>query len=55
MIKPIGAIAVIFMCTCVAWAILGTTIFSHTGSADASLYGRVAPSWGAARTITSGN
>jgi inner membrane protein involved in colicin E2 resistance len=47
MIKRIGAIVVIFLCTSVAWAILGTTIFSRTNGAGASLYGRVASSWGA--------
>lgn len=47
MIKRIGAIVVIFLCTSVAWAILGTTIFSRTNSAGTSLYGRVASSWGA--------
>ena len=47
MIKRISAIVVIFLCTSVAWAILGTTIFSRTDSAGASLYGRVASTWGA--------
>ena len=47
MIKRITAIVVIFVCTSIAWAILGSTIFSRTNSAGASLYGRVASSWGA--------
>lgn len=47
MIKRISAILAIFLCTSAAWAILGTTIFSRTDSAGASLYGRVASSWGA--------
>lgn len=47
MIKRICAIVLIFLCTSVAWAILGTTIFARTDSAGATLYGRVASSWGA--------
>jgi inner membrane protein involved in colicin E2 resistance len=47
MIKRIGAIVVIFLCTSVAWAVLGSTIFVRTDSAGSTLYGRVASSWGA--------
>src|SRR3979411_1223688 len=47
MIKRIGAIAFIFLCTTVAWAILGTTIFQRTYSSDSSSEGRVASTWGA--------
>ncbi|MSP41036.1 MAG: hypothetical protein EXR70_21305 [Deltaproteobacteria bacterium] len=47
MSKQIGAIVVIFMCTAVAWSVLGTTIFSRTYSFDESLKGRVASIWGA--------
>jgi inner membrane protein involved in colicin E2 resistance len=47
MIKRILAIGLIFVCTSVAWAILGATIFSRTSSAGASLSGRVSSSWGA--------
>src|ERR1700690_4021822 len=47
MIKRICAIVVIFLCTSLAWAILGTTIFSRSESAGSSLYGRVASTWGA--------
>jgi inner membrane protein involved in colicin E2 resistance len=46
MIKRISAIVLILVCTSVAWAILGTTIFARTESAGSSLYGRVASSWG---------
>lgn len=46
MIKRIAAIILIFIFTCIAWAILGTAIFARTGSAGSSLYGRVASSWG---------
>jgi len=47
MIKRIVAIVFIFLCTSVAWAILGTTIFYRTNSADSSLSNRVASTWGA--------
>jgi inner membrane protein involved in colicin E2 resistance len=47
MIRRIGAIVMIFLCTSVAWAILGATIFSRTNSAGTTLYGRVASTWGA--------
>ena len=47
MIKRICTMVMIFLCTSAAWAILGTTIFSRTNSADSTLYGRVASTWGA--------
>src|SRR5690349_21966736 len=47
MIKRIAAIIVIFVCTAIAWAILGSTIFSRTYSAESGLSGRVASTWGA--------
>ena len=47
MFKRIAAIGFIFLCTAVAWAILGATIFSRTYSSDANLKDRVASSWGA--------
>ena len=47
MTKHIIAIALIFICTTVAWSILGTTIFSRTYSFDESLKGRVISIWGA--------
>jgi inner membrane protein involved in colicin E2 resistance len=50
MIKRIAALAFIFACTSVAWAILGTTIFSRTySSASDDLKSRVASSWGTAQ------
>jgi inner membrane protein involved in colicin E2 resistance len=49
-IKRIAAIAFIFVCTTVAWMILGGTIFSRTYSADQRLEGRVASSWGTTQT-----
>jgi len=47
MFKRIAAITLIFLCTAVAWAILGSTIFSRTYSAESGLAGRVASTWGA--------
>ena len=47
MTKRIIAIAFIFLCTSVAWAILGGTIFSRTYSLDAIAEDRVASTWGA--------
>ena len=47
MIKRIAAIVFIFLCTAVAWAILGATIFQRTYSSDSSSESRVASTWGA--------
>jgi len=47
MIKRIAAIAFIFLCTTIAWAILGATIFQRTYSSDSSSESRVAATWGA--------
>ena len=47
MFKRIAAIGLIFVCTAFAWAILGTSIFSRTNSAESGLSGRVASTWGA--------
>src|SRR5258705_838170 len=46
MTKRIFAIAFIFVCTSVAWAILGGTIFSRTYSLDEIAENRVASTWG---------
>lgn len=46
MTKRIIAIAFIFICTSVAWVILGGTIFSRTYSLDAVAENRVASTWG---------
>src|SRR6266511_2307709 len=46
MTKRIIAIALIFICTSVAWAILGGTIFSRTYSLDSIAENRVASTWG---------
>jgi inner membrane protein involved in colicin E2 resistance len=47
MTKRIIAIAFIFICTSIAWAILGGTIFSRTYSLDEIAENRVASTWGA--------
>lgn len=46
MTKRITAIAFIFVCTSVAWAILGGTVFSRTYDSAASSNDRVASTWG---------
>jgi len=47
MFKRIAAITAIFVCTAIAWAILGSTIFYRTYNAQSGLSGRVASTWGA--------
>jgi inner membrane protein involved in colicin E2 resistance len=47
MIKRIAAITFIFLCTAVAWVILGTTIFERTYDSGSSSDSRVASTWGA--------
>jgi inner membrane protein involved in colicin E2 resistance len=46
MIRRIAAISFIFLCTTIAWMILGGTIFQRTYSADSNLASAVASSWG---------
>ena len=47
MVKRIVAIGFIWLCTAIAWAILGSTIFYRTYSSDTQqLRARVASSWG---------
>ena len=46
MTKRIIAIAFIFVCTSVAWVILGGTIFSRTYDSDSVSQDRVASTWG---------
>lgn len=50
MIKRIAALTFIFVCTTVAWVILGATIFARTYSADDRLENKVASSWGSSQT-----
>src|SRR5438067_3873292 len=47
MIKRIAAITFIFLCTAVAWAILGATIFERTYDSGSSSDSRVTSTWGA--------
>lgn len=49
MTKRILAIVFIFICTSVAWAILGGTIFSRTYSLDEISHNKVASTWGTAQ------
>jgi hypothetical protein len=43
----IAALLFIFLCTTIAWAILGSTIFSRTYTARPELKGKVESTWGA--------
>ncbi len=49
MIRRIVAIVFIFICTAIAWMILGTTISLRTGSSHEQLQGHVASTWGTAQ------
>jgi inner membrane protein involved in colicin E2 resistance len=49
MIKRIAAITFIFLCTAVAWAILGATIFDRTYNSGNSSVSSVASTWGASQ------
>ncbi len=49
MVKRILAIIAIFACSCVAWMILGTSIYLRTENAGSVLSGRVASTWGEAQ------
>ena len=49
MLKRILAIVAIFACTCVAWMILGTSIYLRTENAGSELSSRVASTWGTAQ------
>lgn len=46
MTKRIIAIAFIYLCTTVAWMILGATLFERSQSSDQRLRGRVSSTWG---------
>ena len=53
MVKRIGALVFIFVCTSIAWAILGSTILERTYSPlSGELKSRVAASWGTAQKQT---
>ena len=45
--KRIAAIAFIYVCTSIGWAILGSTIFVRSQAFDSELRGRVVSLWGA--------
>jgi inner membrane protein involved in colicin E2 resistance len=47
MTKRIVAIGLIYMCTAIAWAILGNTVSVRSESSDSTLRGAVASLWGA--------
>ncbi|MDP9339909.1 MAG: inner membrane CreD family protein [Acidobacteriota bacterium] len=47
MFKRIAAIIGIFACACVAWLVLGSTIFYRTENSGSALSGRVTSTWGA--------
>jgi inner membrane protein involved in colicin E2 resistance len=47
--KRILALSFIFICTTIAWMILGTTIFQRTYGLDDSLRSKVSSSWGTAQ------
>jgi inner membrane protein involved in colicin E2 resistance len=49
MFRKIAAITGIFACTCVAWVVLGSTIFYRTDDSGLTLRGGVTSSWGAAQ------
>jgi len=46
LLRQILALAFIFVCTAIAWMILGATIFSRTYGANEQLQGHVASTWG---------
>jgi len=48
MARRITAIAFIFVCTTIAWMVLGSTLFIRSNTADSMLRGRVQSTWGAA-------
>lgn len=52
MLRQILALAFIFVCTTIAWVILGTTISSRTYGANQQLQGHVASTWGAPQQQT---
>jgi len=53
MTRRIIAIAFIFVCASVGWAILGGTLFSRTYSSDSLAENRVASTWGTQQTQSS--
>jgi inner membrane protein involved in colicin E2 resistance len=52
MLKRIIAITFIFVCTSIAWVVLGGTIFQRTYSSDSISQSKVASTWGSAQNQT---
>jgi Inner membrane protein CreD len=52
MIRRILAVALIFICTTVAWAILSSTIYTRTQTQDSNLRNMVASSWGSGQVAS---
>lgn len=50
MTKRLLAIAFIFICTSIAWGVLGGTIFARTQGSNKQLHGRVGSTWGTSQT-----
>ncbi|MBI2683033.1 MAG: inner membrane CreD family protein [Acidobacteriales bacterium] len=50
MVKRIAALSFIFLCTSLAWVILGSTLFARTFQFKDGLRGKVESSWGTAQT-----
>ena len=48
--KRVAAILVIYVCSTLAWVVLGGTIMTRTYSLDGSLQQRVASTWGSPQT-----
>jgi inner membrane protein involved in colicin E2 resistance len=46
LLRQVLALVFIFVCTTIAWMVLGSTIFSRTYGANQQLQGRVASTWG---------
>lgn len=49
MLRQILALTFIFVCTTIAWIVLGATIFSRTYGANRQLQGHVASTWGSSQ------
>jgi len=49
LLRQVLALAFIFVCTTIAWVILGATIFSRTYGSNEQLQGHVASTWGTAQ------
>jgi hypothetical protein len=49
LLRHIAALVFIFVCTAIAWIILGSTIMERTHSSDDQLKGHIASTWGTAQ------